>query len=139
MVGRIDLRRSADGPLPMCWANGFKALHGKPFVPTFLRRLDRQRERQIRRLERAQIVYGPGSRRPNSRSRAPEPVGYRYSYAAQFHNAGGVKLIKCPYRGSWLERIITEPLYRTCLWVNRKVLERARKWRASTVMTLLSL
>ncbi len=105
-VGRINPGQHSDGPMPLCWANGYKALHGKPLIPAFLKRLDRERERQIRRLHRAKIVYGPGrAPRNGGRRKRPAPFGHLFSYAAQFHDAGGAQLIRNPYRPkSWWEK-----------------------------------
>jgi hypothetical protein len=93
-VGRIKGEES--GPKPMCWASGFKALHNKPFVSTALCLLDRTRWKQIRRFGGADISYGLGrnSRGSNRRS----PVGYAFSYHAQFRNNGGQNLIINPWR-----------------------------------------
>jgi hypothetical protein len=96
-VGRVKVNQITEGPLPMCWCNGFKALHGKPLVPTFLKQLDRERERQIRRFKRAKIVYGFGRRLRSSGGRQ-KPSGYMDSYYAQFNNDGGKHLIAHPYR-----------------------------------------
>jgi hypothetical protein len=51
-VGRVRLGRPFDGPMPMCWANGFRGLLGRKVVRANLKRLDRHRERQIRRVIR---------------------------------------------------------------------------------------
>jgi hypothetical protein len=101
-VGHVKPWLLEQGPRPMCWANGFKALHGKPFIPTFLKQFDRERERQIRRFKRAQIVYGPKIKRGGKRRRK-----FKYftaSYCAQFKNMGGVELILNPYR-SWHQEL----------------------------------
>jgi len=93
-VGRI--KGGEIGPRPMCWAAGFKALHNKPFVPGALRLLDRTRLKQIGKFALAQIRYGLGR---NSRGGgARNPVGYAFSYNAQFVNAGGQNLILNPWR-----------------------------------------
>jgi len=99
-VGRIRVNQPTDGPLPMCWANGFRALHGKPLVTSLLKKLDRERERQIRRFERAQIVYGPG-RTSSGNNKRQEPIGYLFSYSAQFNNNGGSDLVNNPYQYPW--------------------------------------
>ena len=102
-VGRVKVNQPTEGPLPMCWANGFRALHGKPLVPSFLKKLDRERERQIRRFKRAQIVYGLGI--PSSgNGKRQEPNGYLFSYSAQFCNNGGADLVNNPYREPWYKR-----------------------------------
>jgi hypothetical protein len=102
-VGRIKSGNQQKGHHGFCWANGFKALNNKPIVPTFLKKLDRNRERQLRRMKRAPITYGPGrvSRNPLTGQRE-DATGYKYSYAAQFKNTGGTQLILTPYRSVWV-------------------------------------
>lgn len=51
-VGRIRLGHGKGAPMPMCWANGFRGLRGKKFIPSALKALDRHRERQIARVTR---------------------------------------------------------------------------------------
>ena len=127
-VGRINPNRPAVGPRALCWASGYKTLHGKPFVPTFLRRFDRERERQIRRLKRIPAPYESltlldNVRRRFRRGSARYHVsGFRSSYTAQFTNTGGVQLIQNPYRGPWWERLVTEPVYTLCrkIWTALK-------------------
>ena len=100
-VGRV--KGSSNGPKPMCWASGFKALHNKPFVPNSLHFLDAVRSKQIRRFNGMQIEYGTG--RNSGVSKRREPKGYSYSYRAQFDNAGGMKLIQNPWRpGTVIEK-----------------------------------
>jgi len=92
-VGRIN-GGGTSGPKPMCWAAGFEALHNKPFVSTCLRFLDRTRWKQIGRFGGADIQYGSGrnSRGANRRT----PIGYAFSYHAQFENNNGRNLIINP-------------------------------------------
>ena len=117
-VGRINPNRGPSGPRTLCWTSGYKALDGKPFVPTFLKRFDRERERQIRRVTRTPAPYATPTfldrmkwklKRRKIQSHAR---GFRASYTAQFTNAGGLELIQNPYRARWWERLITEPVYR---------------------------
>jgi hypothetical protein len=93
-VGRI--KYYLPGPKPMCWAWGYKALHMKPLIDRALRSFDKTRAKQIRRLGNAQIRYGIG--RPNRGGARRDPVGYAFSYHAQFTNAGGRDLIMNPWR-----------------------------------------
>ena len=98
-VGRI--KGSESGPRPMCWASGFKALHNKPFVSGAMTMLDRTRFKQIGRFANAQIWYGSGR---NSRGGcARNPIGYAFSYHAQFANDGGRNLIINPWQPSNLK------------------------------------
>jgi hypothetical protein len=52
-VGRIVLGKPQVGPMPMSWAAGFRGLNGRAIVSTYLKRLDRHREREIQRIKRA--------------------------------------------------------------------------------------
>jgi len=56
-VGRRELHTTPDAPLPMSWCAGFECLHNQPFLSAQLKALDRHRERQMCRLERA--LRGP--------------------------------------------------------------------------------
>ena len=60
-VGNVNLKKRLQGPRRMCWAGGYKALNNKPIVPSFLKRLDWFREKQIRRVDQADIPYGSGA------------------------------------------------------------------------------
>ena len=93
-VGRIKGWES--GPRPMCWASGFKGLHEKAFVPGSLRYLDQVRSKQIHKFDGVPIQYGDG--KPGNKVRRREPVGYAFSYEAQFTNLGGQSLIHNPWR-----------------------------------------
>jgi len=107
-VGRSNIDQEAEGPKQMCWAAGFKGLHGKPFVDGVLRRLDRIRGRQISRF-----IHKPISFRSQQREfRLSAKEAYEDSYHAQFRNNGGDELIKNPYKPSLIERKILEPFYR---------------------------
>lgn len=94
-VGRIR-GGEATGPKPMCWAAGFKALHNKPLVTKSLRLLDRTRRKQLSRFAGARIGYGPGRRNRGGDRR--DPIGYGFSYHAQYTNLGGRELIDNPWR-----------------------------------------
>lgn len=115
-VGRIKVTQPFSRPLPMCWSGGFKALQGKPLVKALLKQLDRQRERQLRRLRRADIAFMESSP-ANTRTgpRPPRFYGHPYSYFGQFEDSGGKALVKAPYQPSWFERTVMEPFYRFCL------------------------
>lgn len=93
-AGRVNPQQGWQGPRPMCWAGGYKALNGKRLILSFLKRLDRAREQQIRRMHQAGIIYGPGvsSEHKGKRGRL-EPVGYPFSHLAQCKNTGGQFLI----------------------------------------------
>jgi hypothetical protein len=110
-VGRVK-GDASNGPMPMCWASGFAALHNKPFVSTSLRILDRARQKQISRFGEAQIRYGDGR---NSRGGSRRnPVGYAFSYHAQFRNADGLRLIMNPWRPGNLKDIAKYFVFRIC-------------------------
>jgi hypothetical protein len=96
-VGRVNPHKPADSPLPKCWANGYRALNGKPLITTLLKLFDRERERQIRRLGRAGVPYGGGSGKRRKRNMHPAKR-HPFSYYAQFKDLGGADLIKNPDR-----------------------------------------
>ncbi len=93
-VGRI--KGYANGPKPMCWASGYRALHNKPIVDHALRSFDKARAKQLRRFNAAIIPYGIG--RNSQNVNRPNPEGYAYSYHAQFTNVRGRTLILNPWR-----------------------------------------
>lgn len=95
-VGRVNPHKLEDGPLSKCWANGYRALHGKPLVTSFLKQFDRERERQIRRLAKAKIPYGSGSKKKGGKRKLYRPIRNEFSYHAQFKNEGGAELLKNP-------------------------------------------
>jgi len=78
-VGRI---RFGSTQSSMCWCAGFKVLKNNPFITNQIRRLDRNREKQIKRLER----YLEKVKTPTRKSRV-KPLkffGHNYSYHKQF-------------------------------------------------------
>ena len=96
-VGRVNLNKPADSPLPKCWANGYRALHGKRLITTFLKQFDRERERQIRRIAKAAIPDGTGRRTGNRKGRNRSLAkGRAFSYHAQFQDDGGAELVRNP-------------------------------------------
>lgn len=95
-VGRVNPNKLEDGPLPKCWANGYRDLHGKPLVTSFLKQFDRERERQIRRLAKAEIPYGSGSKKKGGKRKLYRPIRNEFSYHAQFKNEGSAELLKNP-------------------------------------------
>ncbi len=108
-VGRANSHQDVEGPRQMCWAAGFKGLHGKPFVDGVLRRLDRIRGKQISRFIHKPIRFGG----QQSEFRLSAREANEDSYHAQFSNNGGDELIKNPYQPSWIEQKFFERLY---LW-----------------------
>lgn len=107
-VGRANHHREAQGPRQMCWASGFKGLHGRPFIDGVLKRLDGIRARQISRFIRKPIRFAGQDRefRPSARE------AYSDSYHGKFANRDGRGLISNPYQPSFWEKIILEPFYR---------------------------
>jgi hypothetical protein len=81
--------------MPKCWANGYRALNNKPLLKTFLKQFDRERERQIRRLARADVQYGAGKGKSGSR-KLPAAKRDEFSYDAQFIDAGGKLMLRSP-------------------------------------------
>jgi hypothetical protein len=107
-VGRIK-GGERSGPKPMSWAAGFKALHNKPFVSRALRLLDRTRLKQIRSFDTAAIRYGLGRNSRGGHGR--DPVGYAFSYYAQFTNALGQELINNPWRPTNYKDVLKQFIY----------------------------
>lgn len=121
-VGRI--KGFVAGPKPMCWAWGYKALHNKAIVDVGLRAFDRARRKQIRRFNAAIIQYGLGNNAQTNNRR--NPIGYTFSYHAQFTNRGGGNLIHNPWKPINLKQriqcwVYNKPrssiIFRTALWL----------------------
>ena len=93
-VGRV--KGFTNGPKPMCWAWGYKALHNKPIVDQALRVFDKTRRKQLRRFAAAVIRYGNGCASQNNVR--PNPEGYAFSYLGQFTNLGGRNFIQNPWK-----------------------------------------
>jgi hypothetical protein len=76
--------RFGSSKISMCWCAGFKVLKSKPNVTNQIRRLDRNREKQIRRLE----LYLKGVKTPVRKAKKEvtplKYYGYNYSYHKQF-------------------------------------------------------
>jgi len=70
--------------ISMCWCAGFKVLKSNPNVTNQIRRLDRNREKQIRRLE----LYLKGVKTPVRKAKKEvtplKYYGHNYSYHKQF-------------------------------------------------------
>lgn len=84
----------SQGPRPMCWSGGFKALDQKPLVTTVLQHLDSLRQKHIIRFADARINYRAGSGRWNDGG-LKNP---KNSYSAQYRDAGGRELINNPWQ-----------------------------------------
>jgi len=135
-VGRVNLKDSSSTRPGMCWAAGFKGLHGKPLVPGFLKRLDREREKQLLRMDQARIPYGEGvSTRHSGRGMRPLPGGLPFSYLGQFQDYEGRRLINNPYR-PWFRRFISHPLFLAAHY-HQRLFRIARKWLRSMGALLL--
>ncbi len=83
-VGRIQRGEQRKGPMPMCWAAGFRMLAGRAFADANIKYLDRFRERQVRRVERRLNLL---SLPPANKQTAKDVLafyGYPFSYCAQF-------------------------------------------------------
>jgi hypothetical protein len=84
-VGRRRLGPPIQGPLPMCWTNGFKGLLDCKFVSHSLKALDRHRERQIEQIrKRLGFLNLTPSKEKNTRPPVHKYYGYPFSYWAQF-------------------------------------------------------
>jgi hypothetical protein len=82
-VGRRKLGPPIDGPLPMCWTNGFRGLLKVRFVIHPLKALDRHREYQIRRVDRA-LAALTLPKVANRKTNAYPYYGLPFSYLGQF-------------------------------------------------------
>lgn len=73
-----------ESKIKMCWCAGFKVLKYHPYLTNQIRRLDRNREKQIKRLE----LHLKGVKTPYSKSnKEVKPLkyyGHNYSYNKQF-------------------------------------------------------
>jgi hypothetical protein len=84
-VGRVAPGRSRRGPMPMCWAFGFRGLTGQKIVRHHLKRLDRHRERQLKRVRRELATMRLPDPLPRRRkTKARKYYGRPYSYWRQF-------------------------------------------------------
>jgi len=88
-VGRRSLGPPIEGPLPMCWTNGFRGLLGKTFVSHPLKALDRHRERQVNRIDRALRGLTLPKTAVRDRSGALTFYGSPFSYCGQFPDVSG--------------------------------------------------
>ena len=84
-VGKNDFKSVSRYP-QYCWAAGFKLLHNYPHNKTQLRKLDRNRERQLKRLKR--FLKGKKLKvdksKPKSGVKPLQYYGYPFSYFGQF-------------------------------------------------------
>ena len=83
-VGRVRRNKKNRGPMPMCWAAGFRGLTGQRFVTTNIQYLDRHRERQLRRVARRLEQLNLPKATAKSEVDALPYYGYPFSYIAQF-------------------------------------------------------
>ncbi len=78
-VGAPDHRRPGSEQ-PLCWATGFKVLRNTPIIRTQLRTLDRGREKQMARVEKAIAGLTPTQPLPPPRVNTTDFQGRPYSY-----------------------------------------------------------
>ena len=83
-VGRIKLGRPVEGPMPMCWAAGFRGLVDEKTLLIGLKALDHHRERQIKRVERQLGKMELKASAGKKRIRDLRYYGRPLSYWAQF-------------------------------------------------------
>jgi hypothetical protein len=84
-VGRVAPGRPKRGPMPMCWAAGFRGLAGKKILRYHLKRLDMHRERQLKRVQRELATIPLPETRPHKpQIKARKYYGRPYSYWQQF-------------------------------------------------------
>jgi hypothetical protein len=83
-VGRRDVVLSHRTSTGFCWVEGFKAIQGKNALRAQLRKLDKGRERQLRRVKRA-LQGLPSQNVPvRKQPRMRKYYGSPFSHAAQF-------------------------------------------------------
>lgn len=80
-VGRVRFGLSNNS---MCWCAGFKALKSKPNLTNQIRRLDRNREKQIKRLELFLRDVKTPNRKVGRAIKTLKHYGHNYSYHKQF-------------------------------------------------------
>jgi hypothetical protein len=82
-VGRRKLGPAIESPLPMCWTNGFRGLLSQRFVLQPLKALDRHREQQVKRIDRA-LAAVRLPKTTDKKSKAYRYYGAPFSYVGQF-------------------------------------------------------
>ncbi len=80
-VGRIRFGPSRSS---MCWCAGFKVLKTNPILTNQIRRLDRNREKQLKRLELFLRGVNTPKKISTSEIRPLRYYGHKYSYNGQF-------------------------------------------------------
>ena len=83
-VGRCGLDACGRDVALFCWVSGFEALTLGPELAAQLRRLDRGRERQIRRVRRALVGVAGKRQRGNTHKPREKFYGAPFSYYRQF-------------------------------------------------------
>ncbi len=83
-VGRVQLGKHYKHISQFCWASGFKLLKENEHIRSQLRRLDRNRERQISRINRRLQQHDVKFTKTNRDIDVPEYYGAPFSYYAQF-------------------------------------------------------
>ena len=107
-VGRIRFREKppscAKEIKPMCWANGYKSLWDVSYNPSQLKRLDRHRDLQWKRVRSALkplLGQNASGRHLNGRLNRPRYDGSPFSYYGQFsgefgrHKRTGRSITRC--------------------------------------------
>jgi hypothetical protein len=94
-VGKRQLGKTIKGPLPYSWCAGFHVLNGQQFVTSQLRQLDRGREKQMCRVQRAlKKVSAPNTEGRRGTGYTPlDFYGSPFSYSKQFTHASPVPVV----------------------------------------------
>jgi hypothetical protein len=70
-------------------------------------------------MDQAEVGYGQGApSRLQRKGNRPDPIGYPFSYVAQFQDSGGLELIRHPFQ-PWFQRFVRHPLFVAFHWPKR--------------------
>ena len=85
-VGRVRIGPGKSRIRPRCWASAFADLRDRPAVKHWIRKLDRERERQFSRIRRRlqKLHFATQPARKLKKVRIPRRIGRPFSYFAQF-------------------------------------------------------
>lgn len=82
----ISRFRFGTSNISMCWCAGFRVLKNNNNITNQIRRLDRNREKQIKRIKRFLYKVETPELTTNLKVKSPKYYGHNYSYNKQFIN-----------------------------------------------------